>query len=405
MMKITDVEPLLLTVPQKWEHGIRPSTFGFVRIKTDSGLTGLGESYVTWYVPEIVPPLVEHFGNVVIGEDPFNINALREKMFVKSLRWGPVGPGISVLGAIEIALWDILGKALEKPVYQLLGGAVHDCLRCYSSMAKPDQALADKLLTAGYSAIKVNHTGGMSHFDHISTPTLIARECEKVESMKKILGDEVDLMLDPALTFHRQPWSVDTAVQVIKALDPYYLLWFEQPSQQTHVDDYVRIRQATSTPLAAGESCTTLHEVKPFFEKRAIDICQPDASWCGGIAEAMKIMAAAEAHDMRVVPHSFSGAAGIAANYHVAFANRSCFMAPFHFKENPLASGLIKEAFTFKNGYLTPTGRPGLGVELTDEIIKKYPYVKNSGISHGRSPFPRPAPRDWEPAPKDVAAW
>ena len=404
-MKITDVEPILLTVPQKWEYGIRPSTFGFVRIKTDAGLTGLGESYVTWYLPEIIPPLVEHFGNVVVGENPLDINRLWQKMFVKAMRWGHVGPGISVLGAIEIALWDILGKAAKMPVHQLLGGLAHDSLRCYSSMAKPDVELADRLLSVGYSAIKVTHTGGMSQPTHISVPALVARERDKVESMKKILGDDVDLMLDPALMFNRKPWSVDTAVQVIKALDEYNLLWFEQPASQTNVDDYVRIRQVTSTPLAAGENGTTLHDYKPFFEKRAIDIVQPDVSWCGGISEAMKIMAAAEAHDMRVVPHSFSGAVGIAANYHVAFANRSCFMVPFHYKENPLASGLLDQAFKFEDGYVRPTGLPGLGVDLTDELIEKYPFVKNSGISHGRSPFPRPTPDDWKPVARDVASW
>ena len=109
-MKITAVRPVLVTVPEPWEHGMRPSTYGFVRVETDAGIVGFGETYIAWYNPEVVPPLVEHFGNVVMGENPLAINSLWRKMMVKSLRWGPMGPAISVLGAVEIALWDILGR-------------------------------------------------------------------------------------------------------------------------------------------------------------------------------------------------------------------------------------------------------------------------------------------------------
>ena len=121
-MKITAVRPVLVTVPEPWEHGMRPSTYGFVRVETDAGIVGFGETYIAWYNPEVVPPLVEHYGNAIMGEDPLAINTLWRRMMVKSLRWGPMGPGISVLGAIEIALWDILGKVANLPVYQLLGG-------------------------------------------------------------------------------------------------------------------------------------------------------------------------------------------------------------------------------------------------------------------------------------------
>ena len=404
-MKITDVESILLTVPEKWEHGTRPSTCGFVRVKTDVGITGLGESYVAWYAPEIVPSHVEHFREVIVGEDPFDINRLWRKMFIKSMRWGPVGPPISILGAIEIALWDILGKAVKLPVYQLLGGLAHDSLRCYTSIARPDQKMADSLLGLGYSALKVAHSGGMVQERHITLPALIKQERDKVEVMRKLLGIDVDLMMDPALTFNRRPWSVDTAVKVVKALDDYDLLWMEQPALQTNVDDYVRIRQVTTTPIAAGENGTLLHDYKAFFEKKAIDIVQPDATWCGGISEDMKIMAAADAHDMRTVTHSFSCAVGLAANFHVAFVNRNCFMVRYPNKKNPLGSGLIDQAFTFKDGYIYPTGAPGIGIELTDDLIEKYPYVPDSGISHGRSPFPRPTDPDWKPGDRDTVSW
>ena len=121
-MKITAVRPVLVTVPEPWEHGMRPSTYGFVRVETDAGIVGFGETYIAWYNPEVVLPLVEHFGNVVMGEDPLAINSLWRKMMVKSLRWGPMGPAISVLGAVEIALWDILGQSGKPARLPATGG-------------------------------------------------------------------------------------------------------------------------------------------------------------------------------------------------------------------------------------------------------------------------------------------
>lgn len=404
-MKITSVQPILVTVPEPWEHGMRPSTYGFVQVETDAGVVGFGETYIAWYNPEIVPPLVEHFANVVLGEDPAAINGLWQKMYVKAMRWGAVGPPISVLSAIEIALWDILGKSAGLPVYQLLGGLAHDSLRCYTSIARADQQAADKLLRQGYSALKVAHVGEMLQSSHISIPELVKQECTKVETMREILGDSVDLMLDAGMPFYRKPWTIDVALPVVKALDDYQLLWMEQPVLQTNVDDYVRLRQATSTALAAGEQETTLHGYKPFFEKRAIDIVQPDATWCGGISEDMKIMASAEAHDMRTVTHSFSGAVGLAANFHVGFASRNCFMVRFPNKFNPFGLGLIENAFKFKDGYIHPTGAPGLGIELPQSLIEQYPFIPNSGISHGRSPFPRPTAADWNPRDSESVSW
>ena len=147
-MKITDVQTILLTVASKWLWGSRPRTFSFVRVSTDAGLTGLGETLLGFYVPELVSPLTEHFRNVIVGEDPRDIHRLWRKMFVKAMRWGHVGPPITVLGAIEVALWDILAKSLDVPVYQLLGGKAHQRLRCYASTGCPACSPLEKTLAA-----------------------------------------------------------------------------------------------------------------------------------------------------------------------------------------------------------------------------------------------------------------
>ncbi|MBH05392.1 MAG: hypothetical protein CMJ20_03640 [Phycisphaeraceae bacterium] len=403
-MKIVNVEPILLTTYTKWQWGTRPCTYGFVRVTTDNGLVGFGETYVAWYAPEVIPPYVEHFGNVVVGEDPFQINRLWRMMHVKALRWSPLGVAVTVIGAIEMALWDILGKSLEVPVYQLLGGLAHNQIRCYTSLAGPDMEAIKKLKDEGYTAVKVAHTGQMTQEGHLSIAALVNQESTKAANIRQALGNDVDMILDPAIQFNRAPWSADMSLKVVQALEPYNLLWMEQPALPTNVDDYARIRALTSTPIAAGEMGTTLHDYKPFFEKRAIDIVQPDASWCGGISECAKIHAAAAAHDMRVAPHSFSGAVGLAANYHVAFSSRNCFMLKYPTQENTLARGLIGHAFKFKDGHVQPTGVPGLGINLNQELINKFPFVPNSGIAHSRAPFPRPTP-NWTPKYQDTVSW
>lgn len=401
-MKITTVEPLLLTVPSTWAYGTLSHSFSFVRVTTDSGLVGHGETLLGYYVPEAVPMLVEHFAPIVEGEDPLEINRLCQQMHIKSARWGHVGPGITVLGAIEIALWDILGQALKVPVYQLLGGLAQERLRCYGSagggLAYPIERSLDyfkKLTDQGFTAIKV----GQGYFGQPPPTTmsaLVDLEREKIGAVRETLGNDIDLMMDPAAPFNRAPWSAEVALRVTQAVDPYHLLWMEQPVRQTNVDDYVRIRQVCSTPLAAGENATTLHELKPFLEKRALDIVQPDSIWCGGISECMKMIAAAEAHDMRVAPHCFSGAIGLAANYHIALASRACFIVEFPTASNPIMRDLVEKIFRFEDGYLYPPSAPGLGVAISDDLVKQYPLIPGSGRSHAKSPFPRPLPPGWK---------
>ena len=296
------------------------------------------------------------------------------------------------------------------PIYQLLGGKCHESLRCYASTGSPAYPLEKALdyfadlVSRGYTGIKTIH-GYAGRPGPETLPGLLKQERAKFSAMREGLGDDVDLMLDPAAPFNRRPWSVDTAVKVISALEEFDLLWVEQPVLQTNVEDYVRIRQCCSTPLAAGENATTLHDIKPFLERRAIDICQPDAAWCGGIGQFMKIVAAAEAHDMRIAPHCFSGAVGLAANYHAAFACESCFIVEFPTAENALVAELFGGAFEFDHGMIRPTGAPGLGLHLSDDLIDRFRFAPGSGLSHARSPFPRPIPNRWRPSGDESPAW
>ena len=409
-MRITKVETIALTVPAKWIWGSRPHSFTFIRVSTDTDLVGWGETLLGLYMPELVFPLVDHFGRVIIDQDPNEISGLRDSMFVKAMRWGHVGPAISVLGGIEIALWDILAQSMEQPLHALLGGRSHESLRCYASSGAPAYPLDttlkafDEFAEQGYSAIKTIHGyAGRAHPTAVGE--LVRQEQEKFGTIREHLGWGVDLMLDPAAPFNRNPWSGDTARQVIAGLEEYGLLWVEQPVLPSRIDDYLEIRRYSKTPLAAGENGTTLEDFRPFFAQRVIDIVQPDAVWCGGIAEMRRIIAASEAHGLRTAPHCFSGAVGLAANYHVALASPSCFIVELPTAGNPLIRPLLERAFSFEKGRLIPTGAPGLGVDIPDEILNQYPFVPGSGLSHPRSPFPRPIPSDWKAPAADSLSW
>ena len=159
-MKIINVESILLTVPARWSSGVRAHDLSLVRVTTDAGITGWGETLAGYYVPEVIPALVAHYREVVLGQNPLEINRRWQDMFVKSVRWGHTGTAITVLGAIETALWDILGKALGVPVSQLLGGAMHDRMRCYASTGAPAYPFqrtldhAKELADQGFTALK-----------------------------------------------------------------------------------------------------------------------------------------------------------------------------------------------------------------------------------------------------------
>ena len=409
-MKITKVETVSLTVPSRWIWGSRPHSFTFIRVDTDEGLYGWGESLLGFYMPELVPPLVDHFGRVILGKNPFEIEKLWRSMFVKAMRWGHVGPAVTVLGGIEIALWDILGKALNTPLFQLFGGAVHENLRCYASTGSPAYPIEttlkayDGLKEKGYTAVKTVH-GYMGRPAPLTIDGMIEEETDKFRRIRGHLGSDTDILLDPAAPFNRNPWSGDVALQMILALEEFNLLWVEQPVTPSRIEEYLRIRRAVKTPLAAGENGTTVEDFRPFFETRAIDIIQPDAVWCGGIGPCRKILAAAEVHGMRTAPHCFSGAVGLAANYHIALSDPGCFIVEMPTADNPLISDLVQSAFTFRDGFLYPTGKPGLGVEVPEELINRYPFVPGSGISHPGSPFPRPVPDDWQAPQGDILSW
>ena len=380
-MKITEVQTILLTAPGK--HIGMPNTqrsAALIQIHTDVGTSGLGESYAGLYIAQAVPAIVDIFRPLLIGENPFAINTLWEKMRLRALRWGLVGLPLQVMSGIEMALWDLKGKALEVPAYELLGGLAQDRLRLYASAyasVLPISKTVEKVqyyADQGFTGVKLA-TGFWGKKRSPQTPIaeVVADECDKVEAIRKAVGMNVDLALDHHAANNAAAWTADTAIQVISKLDKFDLLWFEQPCLPNDVDAYAKLCAAVNTPIAGAEEATTLQELLHYLQKEALDIIQADCAWMG-VMPTHQSFALARAYGVRATLHIAGTAVTRAANFHIALANANCFIAEYQVERNPLFDELLVEPFDIRDGYLHPPTAPGFGVHLPADVPDKYPH-------------------------------
>jgi L-alanine-DL-glutamate epimerase-like enolase superfamily enzyme len=373
-MRISDVECLLLSYRypeaevQRWSGGVLPGvTLALVRVTTDDGVVGLGETYAGNFAPEVTREIVRYFRPFLIGEDPSRIGELWHRCYSRTLFWGRYGITVSTLGAIESALWDLCGNATGKPVVELLGGSAHATLRRYASggMEGDDEALRSEQQLAegsGFSATKIR--GGDSP-EEDGRRARIAREA---------LPAELGLALDAVQGSNPEPWDSDTAIRAGRELEPIGLIWFEEPCASTDPEGYAACRRALDIPIAGGESCTTIHEFRRFFELEALDIVQPDAAQAGGILEMRKIAAAAERSGVRMAVHSWLGAGSVMANYHVGFASPNCDWLEFPTQPNPFVEEMLAEPLEVEGGRVASPQHPGLGIRLPEGMAEKYAY-------------------------------
>ena len=382
-MKITDVSTVLLAAEGK-HLGMPDSrrTASLITVSTDTGLTGLGESYAGLYVPQVVPHLVELYKSLLVGEDPFAISKLWRKMSERSMRWGLTGLSIQVMSGIDMALWDLKGKAMKVPVYELLGGLGQERLRLYASAYAspwPVKKTAEKVkhyMDRGFTGVKLaSGFWGRDRTRDTPVSQVVEEECAKLEAIRQSVGNGVDICLDNHAANNPNAWSGDTAIQVIGALDEFSLLWFEQPCDPRDVDAHAKLRAAVRTPIAGAEDVTTLQELNQFFQKDALDVIQPDVAWMGMIP-VLKAFGLAEEHGVRAALH-VCGSTGVAmaANYHIALADHRCFIAERSVEENPLFTEVLVEPFDIRDGYLFPPTAPGLGVQLKEETIRDRAYT------------------------------
>jgi L-alanine-DL-glutamate epimerase-like enolase superfamily enzyme len=373
-LTITKVDPILLSA----QHGDHPKHLptgfraaGLVRIECSDGTTGLGESYLGVYAPEVYRAFIEHFRPYLVGENPLEIEAVMKKLRRQCLWWGWTGASISALSAIDIALWDIKGKVANAPVYALLNEKRNDQIPLYASggTPKPPEELRremEQYLNEGYRAIKIRIGPWRQN------------EAEKTGFVRDVVGPEVKLMVDAVQSINQPPWTGEEACHTAKTLEPYDPFWLEEPCGSFDINGYALVRKTTSIPVAGGESLTTAESFKMFFEADALGIAQPDATHVGGISDCFQVCLLGHERQVPMALHAWGTAICMAANYHVGFAVPNCLILERPALDNPLIPALLREEFRVQEGYLRPPSAPGLGVELTEETLTRYAYRPGS---------------------------
>jgi galactonate dehydratase len=328
----------------------------FLKVYTDAGITGVGECS-GW--PRVVERAVQDLSTLLVGEDPANIERLWQKMFGAIMGHGMTGVvGAGAMTGIDMALWDIKGKALGTPVWNLLGGKVRDRIRVYGHGNTPEVALS--LKERGITAVK---TGGVS------------RIVEKVDAIRKAVGDEMDIMVD----LHGPPWmTTKDAIITGKALEPYNLLFYEDPIAPENHEALKRIQERVDIPIAAGERFATIWGLRKLIEEELVDVVQPDTGRAGGISQLMKIAAMAEAHNIVMAPHSGSlGPIAESAALHVLAAIPNTLILERLEDDWAGRYEVTDPVIRTEAGHLTVPDAPGLGIDIVEEAVARYPSERN----------------------------
>lgn len=374
-MKITSIETFICNA--------RMRNWIFVKINTDQpGLWGWGEATLEWHTRSVVGA-IEDLSQLLVGEDPRRIEHLWQMMYRQHF-WH--GNGIvrgTAISGIDIALWDILGKIHNVPCHELMGGRVRDYIRLYCHLGggkmedfyqtRPDDAkrfgeLAVKAVEEGFTAFKSMAVPQTMPLEGM-LPIKYATAC--VEAMRSAVGDEIDIMVD----CHARP-SPRMGMQFAKALEPYSLFFLEEPCWPETMDDLARIQTAVSTPIASGERLVTIHAFRELFEKRAVSVIQPDITHCGGLSEVRKIANIAEAYRIPIAPHNPQGPISTAASLEFGFSCPGYIICESVHNDVPWRNDVVSEGYFIekKGRMVSPNTRPGLGVDINEEELKKYPF-------------------------------
>lgn len=355
-----------------------------VKLTTDDGITGWGECYASSVGPEAMKPVIRDvFERHMMGENPENI----ELMFRRAYSSGfTQRPDLTVMGAfsgLEIACWDILGKARNRPVWALLGGRMNERIRAYTYLyplphhdigefwTSPDMAAesAADCVARGYTAVKFDPAGPYTmRGGHMPAMPDISLSVAFCEAIRKTVGDKADLLFGT----HGQ-FSTAGAIRLGQAIEPYSPLWFEEPIPPDNVGEMAKVAGAVRIPVATGERLTTKAEFAPVLRSGAATILQPALGRAGGIWEMKKVAAMAEVYNAQMAPHLYAGPVEWAANIHLAASIPNILMAETI--ETPFHNDLIKGTITVENGFVTPPETPGLGIDVDETLARAHPYT------------------------------
>jgi len=387
-MKVTGVQPILC------DGGFRPWTF--VKVTTDEGIVGYGDC-TDWGSAMPVASCIADLEPLVVGEDPANVEQIWWKLYRKTIR-SIGGIAHKAMSGINSALWDVKGKRLGVPVYDLLGGKMRDRLRLYWTHCGSGRAahhevlglppvrslddvarLAEEAVEKGFTAVKTNifHPGVPRPqlpvtSGWISPETL--RDAEAiVGTFRKYGGDDLDIGLDVAFSF-----NMGSAIKLARALEPYRMMWLE--TETLDAASLKTIKESTTTPICTGESLYQTHGFKPYLELHAVDVIMPDLAW-NGISMGKKIADYAETYDVPVAPHNCHSPLTTLVSAHLCTAIRNFMVLEFDNDDVPWRDAVLTEPLDVRNGHLYLSDRPGFGADLNEKEIARHPYRPILGAS------------------------
>jgi len=382
-MRIVSMQSHIVAVPPPHIGGMY---WVFVTLRTDCGIQGVGEVYASSFHPTVmVAALDDVFERYLKGHNPHHIERFYRQCYSSGFTQRPDLTMMGAFSGLEIACWDIIGKAAKQPVYELIGGKVHDKLCCYTYLypknaqgdydytdagLAADTALANKEL--GFNAVKFDPVGPYSAYSghHVSLKAMqtSALFCEKIRAA---VGSDCDLLIGT----HGQ-MTPASAIRLAKYLEPFDPLWFEEPVPPGQAEAMAQVAQKTSIPIATGERLTTKYEFSELLKHKAAAILQMNLGRVGGILEAKKIAAMAEVHFCQIAPHLYNGPIGAAASIQLATATPNFLMQESIGTWDGFHADILQQKIDWQDGYIIPNSKPGIGVELNMDVVKAHsPYT------------------------------
>ena len=381
-MKIADVATFVVGNPPPRFGG---NFFVFVKLTTDDGIAGYGEVYAAAFSPHVVAAMIEDVAQRhAVGMDPFRIETLWRRMYGAGYGQHPEISLVAVMSGLEMACWDIVGKAVDKPVHELLGGRVRERLRSYTYLypeegdtadvyLDPDLAAerASEYVARGFTAVKFDPSGPFGVFDP-RQPSL--ERLDLSETFARKLREAVGARADLLFGTHGQ-FTPSGAIRLARRLEPYDPLWLEEPVPPEMPEEMARVARATTVPIATGERLATKYEFARVLRAGAASILQMALGRVGGLLEAKKIAGMAEAHYASIAPHLYCGPIEGAANVQLAACSPNFLILESIREWGGFHGEILKTPMRWEDGYVIPPDAPGLGVELDEEVAAAHPYT------------------------------
>ena len=390
-MKVVDLKTYVVGTPPPHRGG---RNWVFVKLVTDGGVEGIGEAYQVAFHPKTVAKLIEEVGETyLIGTNPFNVEKLWRTVYYgeghekRQHHQHPDQAVMGILSALETACWDIIGKELDQPVYNLLGGRYHEKIRSYTYLyAAPeapysfephtDAELAAKraaeYVAKGWTAVKFDPLIEMMSPDDPRVPSteLLDRAEAVVKSVREAVGSKCDILIGT----HGQT-STSAAIRFASRIEKYDPMWFEEPIPPENRDEMARVSRNTKIPVATGERLSTKYEFRELLEKQAATVLQMALGRVGGILEAKKIAGMAEAYYAQVAPHLYCGPVEAAAEIQLDACSPNFLIQESIEDFKGFQAEILKEPIRWEDGYIIPSCKPGLGIELDEEVAESHPYI------------------------------